>query len=130
MVPKAKARVAQSEILHAALRTLCLPVFEDIAHTSQSSNQRLLPLAIHLAAQAVYVNIHNIGIGLNAHTPNLVENHRARDDAARIPAEIFEQDEFLGGKLQRLAGTGGFTAKQVQLKIENTQPSCLVAWRA
>jgi hypothetical protein len=90
MVPKAKAKVAQNEIRQAALRNLVLPVFEDIAHTSQGSNQRLLSNAIHLSAQAVDVNIHDVRIGMNPHTPDLIENHGAGDHPAGIPAKILQ----------------------------------------
>src|ERR1035441_741676 len=67
-------------------------VFEDIAHTPQGSNQRLLALAIDLAAQPVDVYIHDVGIRLDAHAPDLVENHGTRYDAAHIAAEILQQD--------------------------------------
>jgi hypothetical protein len=90
MVPKAKARVAQKEIRHAALRNFALPVFEDIAHTSQRSNQRLLSNAIHLSAQAVDVNIHNVRIGMNPHAPDLIENHGAGYNPAGVAAKILQ----------------------------------------
>jgi hypothetical protein len=60
-------------------------------------------LAIDLAAQPIDVNIHDVGIRLNAHAPDLVENHRARHHAARIAAEILQQDELLGRELQELS---------------------------
>src|ERR1039458_786801 len=100
IVPQAKASVAHSEMCHAADRITGLTVLENIAHTSQRSNQRLLSLAIHLAAQAIDVNIHDVGIRLDAHAPDLVKNHGARDHAAGIATKILQQDELLGRELQ------------------------------
>src|ERR1035437_4889213 len=129
MVPQAKARVAHSEMRQAALRMTGLAVLEDIAHTSQGSNQRLLPLAVDLAAQPVDVNIDDVGIRLNAHAPDLIENHRASDDAARIAAEILQQDGLLGSQLQDFSRPGSLAAKQIQFKVEDPQPGCLSAGR-
>jgi hypothetical protein len=105
MVPQAKARVAHSEIRQAALRIGGLPVLEDITYPSHGSNQLLLARAIHLAAQAIDVHIDYIGVGLYAHTPDLIEDHRSRDDAASIPAQILQEDELLLGQLQNLSAS-------------------------
>src|SRR5208337_2976752 len=91
MVPHAKASVAQSEMRQAALRIAGLPVFEDIAHTSHGPNQRLLPRAVNLAAQPVNMHVNHVGVRLNAHPPHLVQNHRSRDHASRIPAQILQK---------------------------------------
>jgi hypothetical protein len=88
MVPKAKARLAQNEMRHAALRNFGLAVFEDIAHTSQRSNQRLLPLAIHLPAQAVDVNINDVGVRVDSHAPDLIQNHGTSHYSAGIAAKV------------------------------------------
>src|SRR5580692_160171 len=84
IVPQANASVAHSEIRHAALRMIGLAVFENIAYTSQRSNQGTAPVRVHLPAQAVDVYIHDIGIRLDSHTPHLVEDHRSCHHTARI----------------------------------------------
>jgi hypothetical protein len=129
MVPKAKARVAHSEIRHAALRNFGLPVFEDIAHTSQRSYQRLLSIAIYLPTQAIDVNIHDIGVWMNPHAPDLVQNHRTSNYPTGIPTEILQEHKLLWGQLQQLAGARSFAAKQVQFKIENAEPSYFIPRR-
>src|ERR1017187_6994110 len=103
MVPQANAKVAHREMRQAALCRIGLAVFEDIAHTSQRTNQRLLPVTIDLAAQSIDMNIHNIGVRLDTHAPYFIENHRARHNAARIATEIFQQDKLLGRELQELS---------------------------
>src|SRR5581483_11958375 len=89
-VPKAKATVAQQEMRQAALRMgglpVPLPILEDIAHTSHGPDQRRLSGAIYLTAEPVNMHVDHVCLGLNPHAPHLVENHRARDHAARITA--------------------------------------------
>src|SRR3569623_1384280 len=103
MVPHMKASVAHSEIRQAALRTGGLPVLEDIAHSSQSPDQRRLAVAVHLAAKPIDVDIHHVGIGLNAHAPHLVKDHGASDNPAGVAAQVFKKDELLRSELQWLA---------------------------
>src|SRR3569833_2941121 len=51
--PQKNASVAHMEMRHAALRTECLPVLEDITHPSQGPDQRCLSVAVDLTAKAV-----------------------------------------------------------------------------
>jgi hypothetical protein len=112
MVPQAKARVAHSEMRQAALRMGVLPVFEDIAYPAHGSNQRRLSGAVYLAAQTVDVDVDDVGVRLNAHAPHLVEDHGARDDAASVPAQIFEEDKLLLGELKDLAAARGLAPQR------------------
>src|SRR6185437_6001633 len=108
IVPQVKASVAHSDMRHAALRTAGLLVLEDIAYSPQSPNQWPLPVAVDLAAKAIDVDIDYICVGLNAHAPNLVKDHGARDHPACVATQVFEKHEFLRRKLQRLARSRGF----------------------
>jgi hypothetical protein len=107
MVPQAKASVAQSEMRHAALRMGGLPVVEDIAHSAHGSNQRLLTRCVNLAAQPVYMDVNHIGVRLNAHSPDFIEDHGTGNNPAGISAQILEEHEFLLGKLQDLTAARG-----------------------
>src|ERR1019366_5128631 len=98
-VPHAKASVAHSEMRHAALCITGLAVFEDITHSTERPNHWMLAFAVHLPAQAVNVHIYDVGIGLNAHAPHLLENHRTCYDAPCVPAQVFQQHKFLGCEL-------------------------------
>ncbi len=50
MVPQANASVAHMETRQAALRMIGLAVFENIAHTSQRSNEGSTPIRVYLPA--------------------------------------------------------------------------------
>jgi hypothetical protein len=85
-VPQANASVAHTEILQAALRMTGLSIFEDIAYTSQGSDQGLVTIAIHLSAQAVDMHVHHVRIRLDTHAPDLVENHGTGNHPAGVAA--------------------------------------------
>src|SRR5271154_1049710 len=99
MVPQANARVAHKEICHAALRIFGSAIFEDISDTSQCSYQGLAPLSIYLPAQTVDVNIDNVRIRLNAHPPNLIEDHGPCNNPARVSAQIRQKSELLRSQI-------------------------------
>ena len=130
MVPQANASVAHREIRHAALRMIGLAVFENIAHTSQRSNEGSTPIRVYLPAKTVDVNIDDIGIRLYPHTPDFIENHGPCDNAARISAQIFQKYEFLRRQIQDLAASGSLTPQQIQFEIEHSQASSLGDRRA
>src|SRR5580704_2885821 len=125
IVPHANASVAHREIRHAALRMIGLAVFENIAHSSQRSNEGSTPIGVYLPTKTVDVYIHDVGIRLDSHTPDFIEDHGACDNAACISAQIFQKYEFLRRQIQDLAAPGGFTSKQIQFEIEHSQASGL-----
>ena len=103
IVPIAKAIAAQSEIRQAALDVFGSSVPENIAHTPQCSNQWPMPVVLDLSSKPVDMNVDYIRVGFDAHPPNVMKNHGPRDDAAGVPAEILQQNEFLGGEIQNLS---------------------------
>src|SRR5665213_774292 len=123
MVPQAKASVAHIEIRQAALRMIGLAVFENIAHSSQRSNEGSTPIRVYLSAKAVDVYIDDVGIRLDSHTPDFIENHGPGDNAARISAQIFQKNEFLWRQIQDFAASGSLTSEQIQFEIEHSQAS-------
>jgi hypothetical protein len=102
-----------------------LAVFEDIANSAQSADEGLLAVAVDLAAQPVDVDVYDVGVGLNAHAPDILEDHGAGDDAAGVAAKVLEEDELLGSELEELAGARSFAAEEVELKIKNMEAGCL-----
>src|ERR1700678_3131248 len=123
MVPQANASAAHREIRHAALRMIGLAVFENIAHTAQRSNEGSTPIRVYLPAKTVDVYIDDVGIRLYPHTPDFVEDHGPCDNAARIPAQIFQQNEFLRCQIQDLPASGSLTPEQIEFEIEHSQAS-------
>jgi hypothetical protein len=71
---------------HAALRMRGLAILEDIAHTSKRFDKRLPPMAVYLPPQAIDVDIDNICVRLDAHSPHLIEDHGPGYDPSRISA--------------------------------------------
>ena len=120
MVPHANASVAHMEIRQAALRMIGLAVVENITHSSQRSNQGSTPIRVYLPAKTVDVYVHDVGVRLDSHTPDFVEDHGPRDDPARISTQIFQQNEFLRRQIQDLSVAGSFTPKQIEFEIQHS----------
>jgi len=98
-----------------------LTIFENIAHTPQRPYQRLAATGVYFATEAVDVDIDDVGVRLYAHPPNSVQNHRPRDNATGIPAQILQQHEFLRRQIQNLPASRGFTPEEIKFEIENSQ---------
>jgi hypothetical protein len=114
--------VARSETRHAALRRN-LAVAENIADSTKGFDERRLAFTIDFTPKAVDMNIDNVGIGVDAHAPNFIENHGAGDDATWIAAEIFKEGELLRREIEGLTVAKSLATKQVHLKIEDAKPS-------
>src|SRR5208282_245790 len=100
-VPRANARVVQIEIRHAAVARKFLGILENIANTANCVDQWPPGVMVHLAAQTIDMDIHNIGCGINSHPPNVVQNHGASYHATFIPAKILQQRKLLWSQLQQ-----------------------------
>src|SRR5665213_3955407 len=130
MVPQANASVAHKEIRHAALRMIGLAVFENIAHTAQRSNQGLTPSRVDLPAKTVDMYVHDVSVRLDSHTPDFVEDHGPRDNAACISTQIFQKYKFLRRQIQDLPTSGSFTSEQIEFEVKHSQASGLGDRRA
>jgi hypothetical protein len=86
----ANAKLAQSEIRHAALRMIGLAALEDISDTSQCLNERLTSFGVDLAAQTINVNIDHVCVGLKPHPPNFGHKHGTGHDSTSIAAEVLQ----------------------------------------
>src|SRR5215469_13518481 len=75
MVPQVKASVAHRDMRQAALRTTGLPVLKDIAHSPKRSNERREAAAVYLAAKPIDVNVDDVRVRLDAHSPYFIEDH-------------------------------------------------------
>jgi hypothetical protein len=107
-VPSANARVVQIEIRQAAVERKFLGMFENVANTANCVNQWSRGVMIHFAAQAINVNIDDIGCGINPHLPDMVQNHGPGHYSTFVAAKIFQQRELLWGQLQQVFAPAGF----------------------
>ena len=129
IVPRAKASVPHREMRQAALRIFGLTVPEYIANTSQSPNEGMSPLGVHLASKTIDVNIYNICIRLNPHAPHLIQDHGSCNDTTRVAAEILQKCELLGCQIQNFAAARCLSSQQVQFQIKDAQAAHLYSRR-
>jgi hypothetical protein len=93
--------VAKREIRQAALRRR-LAVAENIPYPTKGLNEGRLTFAVYLTAKTIDVYIYDVGVRMNTHPPNLIENHRASDDTPWVATEILEESELLGREAKSL----------------------------
>jgi hypothetical protein len=89
-----------------------------------------MPVVLDFAAEAVHMNVHDIRVWLNSYSPDIFKNHGPCDNAARVPAEILQQNEFLRRKIEHSSTTRRFPPQEIQLEIEHSKTSRGSAGRA
>src|SRR5258708_13788110 len=62
-----------------------------ISDAADGMDQRIGLGIVDLAADAPDIDVDDVGGGIEMQVPDMLEQHRARDDAALIADEIFEQ---------------------------------------
>src|ERR1700730_17646207 len=127
-VPSANARVVQIEIRQAAVARKFLDMPENVANTTNGIELRLRRVMVHFIAQTINMDIHDVGGGINAHAPDVVQNHGASYYATFIPAKIFQQGELLRGQLQQVIAPSCFTTCQVKLQVGSLQTQRFILW--
>src|ERR1017187_4929365 len=88
---------------------------EDIANSPNGVQHR--PVLIHLAAQAMDEDIHDIGLRIEAVVEYVFENHGLGDRAIRAAHEVLEQRELAGLQLNLLAAALHVASEQVQGQV-------------
>ncbi len=63
--------------------------------------QRFVESPVYLRAQPAYVNINDIGLGVEMIIPDVFQKHRSGDHLPAVPHQVFEQ-----AKLPRLQVNG------------------------
>src|ERR1700722_14432680 len=127
-VPSANASVVQIEIRHAAVARKCLWILENIANPANGVNQRPWCIVVYLAAQAIDMDIHDVGRGINPHPPDMVQDHRTSYHASFIPAEIFQQRKLLWSQLQQVIAPSCLTTHQVKLQVSGLKTHRFILW--
>ena len=67
------------------------------------------------------MDVHDVRGGIDAHPPNVIKNHGACDDSARVPAHVFQQCVLLSRELQKLFGSSSLMLQQVEFEIGNLE---------
>src|SRR6478672_3854065 len=97
-----------------AFTALCL---EHVARASHRVQQRLFEPLVELAPEAADVDVDDVGAGVEVIVPDLLKKHGARDDAAFVAREIFEQEIFAGLEVELLAGALHGARKRIDLQV-------------
>src|ERR1700722_5112980 len=93
----AKARVVQIEIRQAAVARRILGMFQNVSDAANGVDERWDGVRVHLAAQAINVDINYVRCRVYPHSPNVIQNHRTSDNSPGIPAKIFQERKLLRG---------------------------------
>src|SRR5450759_3082091 len=92
---------------------------EDIADSPDGVKHP--PVLIHLAAQAMDEDVHDVGLRIEAVVEDVFEDHGLGDRAIRVPHEVFEQSELAGLELDLLVPAPHVAREQVQGQVAHDQ---------
>ena len=87
----ANACVVQMEGRHAAVLRRYLSMFQNISDPADGVDERMSGVVVNFAAKTIDMDVDNVGSGIDAHLPHVVEYHAAGDDAPGVPAEVFQK---------------------------------------
>src|ERR1017187_2524017 len=92
---------------------------EDIADSPNGVQHR--PVLIHLAAEAMDKDIHDVGLRIEAVVEDVFEDHGLGDCAIRAAHEVLEQRELAGLQLNLLAAALHVASEQVQGQVAHDE---------
>jgi hypothetical protein len=90
----------------------------DAAHGAQQFDRNGV---IQLFPQMPHINVHDVGQPLKTLVPDVLDDHGARKDPARMRGQIFQQRVFLGGQFDLFAGAFDILRKPVNFQIADAQ---------
>src|SRR5947209_8144992 len=92
-----------------------------ISDTADGVDQRIGLGVVDLAADAPDINVDDVGGGIEMQIPDMLEQHRAGDDAALVADEIFEQLKLARQQRNFTAAAAGIACDQVDGEIAYPQ---------
>src|SRR5579862_5289575 len=92
-------------------------MLEDVAYATDGVDERPCRILVHLAAQAIDMDIDHVGCGINPHAPNMIQDHCPSYDPAGVSAQIFEKRKFLRSQLKQVIAASSLVTQQVQLQV-------------
>src|SRR5262249_18196373 len=96
-----------------------------ISDAADGVDQRIGLAVVDLAPDATDIDVDDVGGGIEMQVPDMLQQHRAGDDAAFVADQIFEQLEFARQQRNLPAATAGAAADQVDREIANAQDGLL-----
>src|SRR6516164_5456898 len=88
-----------------------------VASAAHRVEERLREALVDFRSQSRNVHVDDICLRIEMIIPDIFQQHRAGDDLAGMPHEIFEQAKLPGLQLYFLAGATYFVRQAVQLQI-------------
>src|SRR6478609_4419523 len=92
-----------------------------ISDAADRMDQRIGLGIVDLAADPPDIDVDDVGGGIEMQIPDVLEQHRTRDDAALVADQIFEQLEFPRQQRNLPAATARAARDQVDGEIANPQ---------
>src|ERR1700728_4149024 len=88
---------------------------ESVAGAAHGMNQSVRIAAVYLAAQTAHVSLHDAGIRVEMHAPDILQQHGAGDDLLGMSHQIFEQQKFTRQQIDRYTAAQNGARQQIHL---------------
>src|ERR1700754_3631396 len=93
----------------------------DVSRTANGADERRLPCLVYLPAQPANVYVDHVGARVEMETPDMLEDHRARQYLAGMAHEEFKQAILGGLQRQLLAAAVRRMGNKVQFQVSHAQ---------
>ena len=80
-----------------------------------------LAFAVYFITQTVDLDIDNVSGGIDSHTPDAVQDHRAGDHPASVTHQVLQKRELLRCELQQFTASSRFAANQIEFQVGNPE---------
>src|SRR6516225_3846801 len=94
---------------------------DTIPDSADSMNQRIGLLAVDLAANAADIDVNDIGRGIEVNVPDMLQQHRAGNNAIFVANEIFEQLELAREQFDFPSAPAHGSRDEIHLQVTDAQ---------
>src|SRR6516165_1526738 len=98
---------------------------ETISDAANRMDQWIGLAVVDLPADATDIDVDDVCRRIEMQVPDVLQQHRARNDAALVACEIFQKLEFARQKLDVLAAPAGGSRDQVDREVADAQNGLL-----
>ena len=78
-------------------------------------------IVVHLAAQAIDVDIDHVRCGIDPHAPDVIQNHGPSNYTPGIPAKIFQEGKLLRSQLKQMIAASSLMTHEIELQVRSLQ---------